>query len=137
MEIVTNRKVEHGLWLAEKTGCEPLHGWCEYIGLEKNGAIIAVCGYDDFNVSSVRAHIAIEGRINRRFLWLILHYPFEQLKVKKIVAPVHSANAKSVRFCEKMGFVKEAIVKDLFADGDLFFLTLTKNQSKMLSIGLP
>jgi RimJ/RimL family protein N-acetyltransferase len=137
MEIVTNRPYEHGFWLAEKTGCDRLHGWCQYIGLEKNGEIVAVCGYDDFNISSVRAHIAIEGRINRRFLWFILHYPFEQLKVKKMVAPVHSGNAKSLRFCEKLGFVKEAIVKDMFADGDLYFLTMTKNQCKMLTVGQP
>lgn len=135
--IVTNRKAECKAWLSQKTNCPPLDESAEYVALVRGDKIEAVCGYDDFNGASIRAHIAIDGQINREFLWFIFYYPFEQLRVKKIIAPVHGLNEKCVRFCEKLGFVEEAKITDVFPNGDLLFLTITKDKSKMLTVRRP
>ena len=132
--VITTKNPDHAQWLADKTGCKPFEG--EYIGLERDGEILAVCGYDDYTGSSIRSHIAVE-RVNREFLRFIFAYPFEQLGVKKMIAPVHSQNDKCIVFCRKLGFVTEAVIKDLFPDGDVLFLTLTKDRCRMLSIGRP
>lgn len=135
--IETDCRVESAVWLSQKTNCPPLDESAQYITLIDDEKIIAVCAYDDFNVSSVRAHIAIDGRVNREFLWFIFYYPFEQLKVKKMIAPIHGLNEKCVKFCKKLGFVEEAKITSVFPDGDLLFLTLTKDKSKMLTVRRP
>jgi RimJ/RimL family protein N-acetyltransferase len=137
MRIVTDRKAESEQWLSQKTNCPPLDESAQYVTLLRGDKIEAVCGYDDFNGASVRAHIAIDGQVNREFLWFIFYYPFEQLRVKKMIAAVHGLNEKCVRFCEKLGFVQEAKITNVFPDGDLLFLTLTKEKSKMLTVRRP
>lgn len=135
-QILTECNERMGQWLAEKTGCQPLVN-ATYVGLEEDGELIAVCGYDDYLKSSVRSHIAITGQPTREFLKLIFTYPFDQLKVKKMIAPIHSGNVKVHDFCNRLGFRLEAVVKDTFSDGDLFFLTLVRNECRMLSVRLP
>jgi hypothetical protein len=79
-------------------------------------------------------HIAIEGRITKGYLKAIFNYPFEFCKVKKIIVPVSSTHAKSLKLVTKMGFVEEARVKDAAPDGDIIFLTLAREKCRFLGV---
>jgi L-amino acid N-acyltransferase YncA len=104
------------------------------IGLERNGQIIAGVIYENWNQASIVCHIAIEGRMTKEYLKSIFSYPFEFCKVKKIIVPVSSTHAKSLKLVTKMGFVEEARVKDAAPDGDIIFLTLAREKCRFLGV---
>lgn len=130
--IVTDNQDLLGNWLCSRTG-GVYTGGGSYIGLiDENNTIIAVAGYEDYNGASVRAHIAFEGRLTKEFIWFGFWYPFEQLKVKKIIGLVSSNNEKALKLDKHFGYIEEAIIKDAAPDGDLHILTMTREQCKIL-----
>ena len=90
--------------------------------------------YENWNQASIVCHIAIEGRMTKGYLKAIFSYPFEFCKVKKIIVPVSSTHAKSLKLVTKMGFVEEARVKDAVPDGDIIFLTLAREKCRFLGV---
>ena len=131
--IITNQNHILGPWLCSRTGGEYTGGG-QYIGLiDDDGNIIAVAGYEDYNGASVRAHIAFDGMLTREFIRIGFDYPFNQLKVKKIIGLVSSCNKKALKLDKHLGYVEEAIIKDACLDGDLHILTMTREQCRFLS----
>lgn len=132
--VTTDNQDALGKWLCNETGADFISGNGTYIGFVKNGNILAVAGYDSFNGVSVNVHIAINGVINREFIWYIFYYPFHELKAKKLIGVVKSSNTKALQFDKHLGFVEEAVIKDAAPGGDLVILTMTEKQCKFLSI---
>jgi len=100
-------------------------GW---IGKE----IESVVWYEDFNKKSVSCHIYLGKGLNKQYLNTIFDYPFVQLGVDKIIAPVISSNDKSVEFVKKLGFEEQARLLDVFPTGDLLFFVMSKDKCKFL-----
>jgi len=123
-----------GHWVAERVQGKYFAAGSQAIGLERNGEIIAGVIYENWNKTSIVCHIAIEKQITKKYLKAIFHYPFEFCKVKKIIVPVCSTHAKSLKLVIKMGFVEEARVKDATPDGDIIFLTLAREKCRFLGV---
>lgn len=105
------------------------------IGLEKDGVLIAGVLFDNCNGRSVQMHVASDGTrrwMTREYLAISFDYPFNQLKVKKIVGLVDSANTDAQRFDMALGFQHEATLKDAGRQGDLLLLTMTREQCRFL-----
>jgi RimJ/RimL family protein N-acetyltransferase len=81
-------------------------------------------------------HLAGEGKdwLNREFLWFCFFYPFEQLNVTKIIAPIDSNNRASIRWTEHCGFTLEATLKDACPKGDMLLYTMTREACKWLQL---
>lgn len=94
--------------------------------------IEAVVWYEDFNKRSVTCHIYLENGLNKQYLHTIFDYPFVQLGVNKIIAPVVSSNDKSVEFVKKLGFEEQARLLDVFPTGDLLFFVMSKDKCRFL-----
>ena len=105
-------------------------GW-----LNSEGKLTAGVVYDHYTFASIAATIAIEGTINRQFLRAIFDYPFNQLRVKKVVAYVAESNLRSIRFLKKAGFKREAVLKDIYEDGDMYVYTMTREQCRWIGEG--
>jgi hypothetical protein len=75
-----------GPWIAAKTQMIWRPEGSETIGLEHDGDIVAGAWYEDWNSVSVVTHIAIDGPITSAYLATIYDYPFNQLRVEKIIA---------------------------------------------------
>lgn len=133
-QIISEPKDILGQWLCSRTG-GIYTGEGQYIGLVENGQIIACVGFEDYNGASIRMHVAGEGKrwLTRDYLKFCFWYPFEQLKVKKIIGLVSSKNEQALRFDKHLGMVHEATIKDAAPDGDLLILTYTKEQCKFLA----
>lgn len=131
--IVSEPKNELGRWLCERTG-GTYSGEGQYIGLLENGQIIACVGFEDYNGASIRMHVAAEGKrwMTRDYLRFCFWYPFEQLKVKKIIGLVDSSNEQALRFDRNLGFQDEGLIKDAAPHGDLHILTMTKAQCRFI-----
>ena len=121
-----------GPWIAEQTEMIWQPEGSQTIGLEKDGEIVAGVWYDDFNPQSVTTHIAIKGAINKEYLRVIFDYPFMQLGVQKIIAPVLEDNSQSINLVEKMGFQQETRLKNVHPLGDMLFYVMDKTDCKYL-----
>ena len=128
--IVTGPVV--GNWVAARVNGQYFEAASQAIGIEKDGKIIAGVIYENWNQVSIWCHIAIEGRLTRKFLWTIFDYPFKQMGAAKIIVPVSSKNEKSLRLVGNMGFVEEARIKDARPDGDMVFLVMDRENCRFL-----
>ena len=107
------------------------------IGLEEDGVLIAGVKFDNFNHASVCMHVAaVPGKrwMTREYLWTSFDYPFNQLKVRKILGLVAETNTVARRFDEHLGFSLEATIKDASPDGDLLIYSMTKDRCRFLGI---
>lgn len=135
--VVTNCEELFGPWICYELGTEWFDGRGRVIGLMEDGkGPVAGALYEGHNGASVLVHLAATGRnwLNRDFLWFMSYYPFMQLGVTKVIAPVESTNHRSVRFTEHFGFTLESTLKDAAPNGDLLLYTITREQCKWLSL---
>ena len=69
---------------------------------------------------------------SRELAWVAFHYPFVQLGVRKLIAPVSSSNRHSAGLCRRAGWQEEARLRDLFQGADLILFTMTRDQCRWL-----
>lgn len=139
-EILLGRDDLVGRWVMWKCDNAPDQwrpGQGAGIGLTEDGDLIAGVLYEQYNGASVMTHIgAVDNAtwLCRKYLWTIFDYPFNQLKVRKILAPVGPTNKRSQRFVEHLGFTLESVIPEAHPDGDLLIYTMTKAQCRWLTL---
>ena len=121
-----------GPWIAKQTQMIWKPEGAQTIGLAKDGELVAGVWYDDYNSQAVTTHIAITGSITKQYLRVIFDYPFMQLGVQKIIAPVLEDNSQSMKLVEKMGFHQETRLKNVHPVGDMLFYVMDKTDCKYL-----
>jgi RimJ/RimL family protein N-acetyltransferase len=72
--------------------------------------------------------------INRDMLWMAFDYPFNQLGVKKVFGQVPASNQKALHFDLALGFKVEALVQDVFPDGDMILVAMYRDECRHLRI---
>lgn len=105
------------------------------IGVEQDGELIAGVVYTHYCGTDIRMHVAGEGRwLNREGLFRFFAYPFLQLGCRRVSGLVRSDNLKAQRFDEKLGFVREGLLRDADEDGcDLIVYGMTKAECRWLN----
>lgn len=134
MRIVLHQDEIVGRWVCRMTGGEYSGGVA--IGMADDVKLIAGVLYDTYNGASIAMHVAGHARswMTREYLWMCFHYPFEQLKVKKVIGLVSENNGQARRFDEHLGFVLETRIKDAHPDGDLLIYSMTRQQCRFLEL---
>ena len=112
-------------------------GWANYtaIGLERHGEVIAGVVYENFTGPNIFAHIAgVPGRrwMTREFLYAIFRYPFVQLGVNRITAPVEASNTDALKLNRNFGFTNEAILRGAMLSGDLILMVMWKQNCRFI-----
>jgi RimJ/RimL family protein N-acetyltransferase len=114
-----------GPWVCDRTGGTWTPGRGTAIGKISDGRLIAGVLYEDYNKQNIVCHIAGEGNwATKEFLSAIFDYPFRQLGVKRITAPISAGNSKSINLVTEMGFELECSLKNATLDGDLHLFCL-------------
>ncbi len=121
-----------GQWVFDRTGGKYDATTSTAIGYEVDGALTVGVVYDMFNGRSVCMHVAAEKPVTRDFTRVCFDYPFNQLKVSKVLGLVDSTNDKAIRFDKHLGFVEEARVADAGRYGDLLILSMTRQQCRWI-----
>lgn len=122
-----------GPWVCERGGGQWIPGRGTAIGRIVDGRIVGGILYEDWNGANVICHIAGEGNwLSKTFLWMIFDYPFRQLQVKRMTAPVASTNLPARNFVERLGFEREAILHDAHPDGDIIIYKMTADKCRWL-----
>lgn len=102
------------------------------IGLERDGKLEAGVLYEGFTGSSIQMHVAIDGRMTPSFLWYSFYYPFNELKVKKIIGIVPAWKPDVLAFDKNIGFVEAFTIEDYYPLGAAIILTMTPSQCRFL-----
>lgn len=121
-----------GHWVAKQSNGSYFAEKSQAIGLEKDGELSAGVIYENWNMASVVCHIAFIGRLTPKFLAAVFKYPFVDLGVHKIIAPIDSSNVKALRVVRKLGFNEESRITGAAPNGDIVFLTLARNKCRYL-----
>lgn len=99
--------------------------------------------YTDYHGGACQVHFAgfRKGWISKSLLWLGFDYPFNQLKVKKIVGPIPEWNVASRNMALHLGFKIEYKVDDIYNHPDgvngLYITSMTRESCRWLDIPMP
>lgn len=121
-----------GQWVCQRTGGTFSEGTA--IGFAEGERLIAGVLYDNYNGASICMHVAGEGKrwMTREYLRICFDYPFNQLKVRKVIGLVPSSTPEVVAFDKNLGFIEEHRIRDAHPRGDLVILSMTKQQCRFL-----
>ncbi len=132
--MISTDAVLIGPWVSEKTGGTWTNGRGTAIGkVSEDGMIQAGVLYEDYNGVNIVCHIAGDGNwATKEFLRVIFDYPFRQLGVSRITAPVASKNLKSINLVMRMGFALECTLAQATPDGDMFLFRMFRDECKYI-----
>lgn len=126
----------HGKAIAEAAGCI-LHPEDVTISrVTSKGNLMGGVLFKNFTGASIAIHCAsfTPNWLSRDLLWVMFHYAFEQLGVKKVIGPVPSSNLGALAFDYKVGFKYVTTVPGVFPDGDLIVLEMDRASCRWLNI---
>lgn len=100
------------------------------IGLEQDGKITAVIGYNYFNDVSCHVHVYIKKGvwIPKQFLWFAFYYPFNQLGLQVIVGLFNSSNGSVLKLANRFNFKQRCELPEI----NMMLFTLKKEDCKIL-----
>lgn len=102
--------------------------------LLRDGVVQAAVLYDEFNGSNIFMHVAARPGsrwMTRDFLKWAFHYPFEQLRVRRISGWVDANNIAAIRLNEHLGFRREAVLESAAPEGgDVFIYVMTREDCR-------
>lgn len=121
----------------DKRCVEWVNGGRDYInciGLEKDGELIAVTGYNYFNGKSCHVHFSIKQGAypTKDYVWFVHYYPFVQLGLDVMIAYMAESNHKILRLAKHLGYEEKARLKAVHEDGDVLIFTMTKENCRFL-----
>lgn|SRR3982751_3939862 len=135
--MITPGTLEHAKAVAKAAGVFFNPEYDHTIMRVERGELYGGLIYQGYTGASIRAHIAgFRPRwIDKDMLWMIFHYPFEQLGVGKIFGHVHSTNLKALDFNRRLGFIEEARIAGVYRDADLVILSMRREDCRWLKRG--
>lgn len=108
--------------------CGPTDDKASFVGRWENDRLLGVMA--TFNFSGHDAEIGWAGEpgwISRRFLKVMYQYWFEQLGLRRITGRIDADNQTPMEQCQRLGFVKEGVMREASKDGkDVFIFGLLK-----------
>jgi hypothetical protein len=101
-----------------------------------NGVFVGGVVYSNATQTSLEMHVAgvRRGWLNRDLLWVAFDFPFVQLGLKKVFCRIQASNTEALRFNASLGFKDEAVLKDVYPDGDMIIRSMYKADCRFLNI---
>lgn len=123
-------------WVLEKASGNWVP-WMTGIALEVDGVLkVGVC-YEAFTGKggSILMHSRCDDAKvpTKEFYKMIFWYPFDQLGVKRCTLLVNENNRQALKVNDKLGFTREAILKNYFPDGDAIVFRMYREECKYLT----
>lgn len=93
--------------------------------------------YTNFTRRTVQMHQAgfVLAWPTPQLMFCIYDFPFNYLKVEKIIATVPSTNQRAMNITRKMGFTHVTTIPEAVVDGDMEILSLSRADCKYLKLG--
>ena len=122
-------------WAAERIGIGRFRDDARAIGIVNGENIRAVVVYDNFSSADCNMHVASDGSsrwLTREALCHFFAYPFIQLGLRRVTAPVPADNHRALRFDRKLGFVDEGYHPHALPNGDLVTLGMLRHRCRFI-----
>lgn len=103
---------------------------------EADGKIVAAALFDRFEAAECQMHIATDGQKNwmaRDTLAAVFAFPFWQLKLRRITAPIASRNRTALVAAVRLGFTPEGVRERALWDDDVCVLRMFRGECPWLS----
>lgn len=124
-----------GPWVFDQVGKQWAPEGREAIGvIDDCGHVICGVAFEDFTGASASVHIALSGPHApiRKLLPVVAGYAFNQLGLKKLIGLVPSTNLAALKFDLRIGFKPEAVIKDVYPDGDMVIMSMTRDDCSFI-----
>lgn len=134
--MIETNNYEHGYEIADRAECRFDQTTDHVISRSRDGELLGGVIFRGFTGASIAMHVAgfAPRWINNNMLWIAFDYPFNQLKVSKVVGEIHSRNRRALDFDLKLGFKEEARIADIYPDGDLLIVSMRRDQCRWLKL---
>lgn len=121
-------------WVGDRIAGEDFGEDAVAIGVEDDGELVGGVVYTHYCGTDIRMHTAGVGRwLSRQGLFRFYAYPFIQLGCRRVTGLVRADNPTAQRFNEKLGYVKEGVLRDADDDGcDLIVYGMTKAECRWI-----
>ena len=128
--------VWQGHAIAAAAGAKYDPALCQVVANVSETVLLGGAIYEEFTGKSVKMHTAgfVPRWVTRDLLWCCFHYPFEQLGVTKVIGIVNSSNLKALAFDRHLGFKEEAVISDVYPDGNAIVMGMYRQDCRWLSI---
>jgi RimJ/RimL family protein N-acetyltransferase len=106
-------------WVGRRLG-ETDFGLYRAIGIARRGKLVAGIVYNHFNGTSIDMTIASDSPrwASRQVLWRLFHYPFNELKCRRVTATTGITNQPARAFLCRLGFSHEGTHPEGKPDGE-------------------
>lgn len=132
--VILNERDRCAEWARQRIPHVPSWGeWCEAIGLEEDGELLAVVVFNLYSSADIAMHIAaVPGRrwMTREFLRVAFRYPFVQLGCRRVSGYVPASNADAQRFDEHLGFQREGLMRHALPDDDIIVYGMLREEAR-------
>lgn len=102
----------------------------------RSGKIVGGFALTGFLGASATVHMAGDDPrwCSRDLMWMVFHYAFVQLRVRKVLALVRSDNYPALAEDLRAGFMPETIVSDVYPNAHMMILSMTRDRCKWLRV---
>lgn len=125
-----------GMAIAAKAGAIYNAAVDKCVARVEHGELYGGVIFGQYTGSSMAIHMAgfRQNWCNRDMVWVAFHYPFVQLGVTKLFGQVGLHRPEVIKIDLQLGFKQEAIIKDVYPEGDMMLLSMYRDDCKWLSI---
>lgn len=92
--------------------------------------------YTNYTGRSLQMHMAgfAPAWATLHFMWSIYDFPFNVLKVERVIATVPSTNERSMKITQQMGFEYTTTIPGVVPWGDMEILSMSRAQCRWLKL---
>lgn len=102
-------------WFKTNSGTNPsLNYYSGYSLYDQLDQLKGVIIYTNMTKTNIDMHWWMPGCLTKEVIKNMFVYPFVELEMKRITGIIRSTNEKVIKIVEKLGFEKEAVVKDYY-----------------------
>jgi len=109
-------------------------GWslsdgAKFIGKEKDGQLVALAAFDNYNGTDIDVHIVCNG-MTRDWIRAVCRFAFETCGCRRMTSLNDSANFTMERYLERLGFQYEGRKRHALPDSDILIYGMTRKDCK-------
>lgn len=126
----------HAMRIAAKCGTiyNPMSDHC--ISRTDEAGLLGGVLFQAYTEESIAIHMAgfTPTWVNRDMLWAAFHYPFEQLKVARVLGQVPEDNTAAIEINLKLGFKEVVRVPGVYRGGAAVVFSMEKDECRWLKL---
>jgi hypothetical protein len=128
--------LDHARKIARAAGCG-FDSDVDFVLSLANPQLLGGVIYTNYTGRSVQMHMAgfAPAWPTPRFMWTIYDFPFNRLKVERVIGTVPSTNLRALKIDYKMGFEHVATIPRVVPGGNMEVFSMTRDQCRYLRLG--